>query len=49
MSQQSCENCPIRKKAEAQPKTLLARLWRWHTGWCSGWQAYQKSLAAGKT
>lgn len=49
MAQQSCENCPIRKKAEAQPKSLLARLWRWHTGWRPGWKAYQKSLAAGKT
>jgi hypothetical protein len=31
----------MRKKAEANPKTLMARLWRWHTGWCPGWKAYQ--------
>jgi hypothetical protein len=35
----------MRKKAEAKPKSLLARLWRWHTSWCPGWKAYQKSLA----
>jgi hypothetical protein len=23
----------------------MARLWRWHTGWCPGWKAYQKHLA----
>ena len=32
--------------AEANPDTLLARLWRWHTGWCPGWKAYQKELEA---
>ena len=24
---------------------FLARLWRWHTGWCPGWKAYQAHLA----
>jgi hypothetical protein len=46
----SCENCPMRKKAEANPKALISRLWRWHTGWCPGWKAYQAHLAEqGKT
>jgi hypothetical protein len=40
-----CENCPIRKRAEANPNTWIARLWRWHTGWCPGWKAYQAHLA----
>jgi hypothetical protein len=40
-----CETCPMRKKAEANPKTLMARVWRWHTGWCPGWKAYQAHLA----
>ena len=48
MSNIPCENCPIRKRAEAKPKSLLARLWRWHTTWCPGWKAYQKSLAEQK-
>ena len=41
----ACETCQMRKKAEANPKTLMARLWRWHTGWCPGWKAYQAHLA----
>lgn len=40
-----CETCPMRKKAEENPKSLMARLWRWHTGWCSGWKEYQAYLA----
>ena len=41
----ACETCLTRKKAEANPKSLMARLWRWHTGWCPGWKAYQAHLA----
>ena len=41
----ACETCAMRKRAEANPKTLMARLWRWHTGWCPGWKAYQAHLA----
>ena len=44
----ACETCPMRKKAEANPKTLMARLWLWHTGWCPGWKAYQVYLAEQK-
>ena len=40
-----CETCPMRKKAETNPNSLLSRLWRWHTGWCPGWKAYQAYLA----
>lgn len=41
----SCADCPMRKKAETNPKSFLARLWKWHTTWCPGWKAYQASLA----
>ncbi|MBN1665994.1 MAG: hypothetical protein JW862_02865 [Anaerolineales bacterium] len=41
----SCETCPMRLKAEAKPKSFIARLWRWHTKWCPGWKAYQAQLA----
>ncbi len=41
----NCANCPMRLKAEANPKAFLSRLWRWHTSWCPGWKAYQKALA----
>jgi hypothetical protein len=42
-----CETCPMRKKAEANPKSFWSRLWRWHTTWCPGWKAYQAHLAQG--
>jgi hypothetical protein len=40
-----CETCLMRQKAEAKPKSLMARLWRWHTTWCPGWKEYQAYLA----
>ena len=40
-----CESCPMRQKAESNPKSLMARLWKWHTNWCPGWKAYQAHLA----
>jgi len=40
-----CETCPIRQKAEANPKSFMARLWRWHTNWCPGWKEYQAHLS----
>jgi hypothetical protein len=40
-----CETCGLRQRAEANPKSFMARLWRWHTKWCPGWKAYQKHLA----
>jgi len=40
-----CEDCGMRKRAEAKPNSLMAKIWRWHTGWCPGWKAYQRSLS----
>jgi hypothetical protein len=40
-----CETCPMRKKGEEKPKSLMGRLWRWHTSWCPGWKEYQAHLA----
>ena len=40
-----CHTCGFRARAEQKPGSLLARLWRWHTGWCPGWKAYQAHLA----
>jgi hypothetical protein len=45
-AEMSCANCPMRAKAEANPRALLSRLWKWHTGWCPGWKKYQAALAA---
>ena len=39
-----CEDCGLRKRAEAKPKSLVGRLWRWHTKICPGWKAYQRHL-----
>jgi hypothetical protein len=41
----TCENCPFRRLAEKKPNSLIAKIWKWHTGWCPGWKAYQKSLS----
>jgi len=43
--QSKCATCPMRARAEKNPRALLSRLWRWHTGWCPGWKAYQRELA----
>jgi len=40
-----CENCRLRRYSERKPESWIARLWRWHTGWCPGWKRYQKRLA----
>jgi hypothetical protein len=40
-----CETCPMRLKAEENPKSFMSRLWKWHTTWCPGWKQYQQSLA----
>lgn len=40
-----CEDCPLRKRAETRPKSLLGRFWFWHINWCPGWKAYQEHLA----
>ena len=39
-----CESCLLRRYSDKYPGSILARIWRWHTGWCPGWKAYQKSL-----
>lgn len=35
----------MRRRAEAKPTSLLAKVWRWHTKWFPGWKAYQRELA----
>lgn len=41
----NCATCGLRKKAKENPKSLIARFWRWHTTWCPGWKAYKAELA----
>ena len=40
-----CETCGMRLRAEKKPSGLLSWIWRWHTGWCPMWKAYQAELA----
>ncbi len=44
-SELPCATCPMRRKAEAKPRSFMAMLWRWHTKICPGWKAYQAALA----
>jgi hypothetical protein len=44
MADHNCEKCSFRAKYERNPKSLLGRIWRWHAGWCPGWNAYMRSL-----
>lgn len=37
----SCEDCPIRKLAIKQPKSIFARIHMWHKTWWPGWKAHQ--------
>ena len=39
-----CENCRLRARYDANPKSILGRLWRFHIGFCPGWNAYFRSL-----
>jgi hypothetical protein len=41
-----CATCPIRHQAVAKPRSVFARIHRWHSGWNAGWKAYQAHLRA---
>lgn len=40
----SCTSCRLRARYEANPHSILGRIWRWHIRWCPGWKAYLRSL-----
>jgi hypothetical protein len=44
MENHHCENCPIRAKYDASPKSFIGRFWRWHINFCPGWKKYFHSL-----
>lgn len=46
LKQHWCATCRFHRYADRKPRSLLARLWRWHTNWCPGWRSYQRHLAA---
>lgn len=39
-----CHTCGLRARSEANPQSLVARFWRWHTTWCPGWKGYVREL-----
>jgi hypothetical protein len=41
-----CEDCPIRCQAGKKPRSIFARIHRWHITWWPGWQMYQAELRA---
>ena len=47
MAKPRCGGCFFRGKYDQNPRSILARLWRWHISWCPGWKAYMKSLPEG--
>lgn len=46
LKKHNCERCTFRKKYDDRPASFLGRLWRWHIGWCPGWNKYYGSLSA---
>jgi len=45
MAESSCATCNFRAKYDKNPRSILGRLWRWHTNFCPGWKAYMASLS----
>ena len=43
-----CENCKFRGMYDRNPRSLMGRIWKWHTGWCPGWKSYLNSLPGDK-
>lgn len=41
-----CEDCPVRCQAVKKPRSLYARIHRWHVSWWPGWKIYQAEARA---
>lgn len=44
MADNHCAHCGWRARYDANPKSFLGRLWRWHINFCPGWKGYFTSL-----
>ncbi len=44
MKLHKCADCPIRCNAMKKPKSIFARIHRWHKTWWPGWKIYQREL-----
>ena len=45
MAESKCENCTLRAKYDAKPKSLMGRFWKWHIPFCPGWKSYIRSVS----
>ena len=45
MKEHNCSHCPLRKRHDERPTSLLGRIWRWHINFCPGWKSYFMSLS----
>ncbi|PKD78397.1 hypothetical protein CWS33_30505 [Escherichia coli] len=41
----NCQQCPLRRRYDRSPKSLLGRFWRWHINFCPAWKASFLSLS----
>lgn len=46
MADVKCARCRFRARYDANPRSFLGRLWKWHTRWCPGWKHYLQTLSA---
>ncbi len=46
MKLHKCADCPIRCNAVKKPKSIFARIHRWHKNWWPGWKIYQREQRA---
>jgi len=46
MNLHKCADCPIRRKASRKPRSLFARIHRWHATWWPGWKLYLAETGA---
>lgn len=46
MAKPTCKECVIRGKYDANPKSILGRLWRLHINFCPGWKRYMTMIPA---
>ncbi len=46
MSLHRCADCPIRRRAAKEPRSVFGRIHRWHMTWWPGYKIYQREQQA---
>ena len=42
--QTGCATClKMQERYQQNPRSLMLKLWKWHTGWCPGWKANREA------